>query len=64
MALDQEKVNQLGDALFDATRSQSVIDPITDQIPDIEIDAFFNINSTTLLAVLMSGRDFITGERP
>ena len=34
------------------------------QIPVTEIEAFFKISSTTLLAVLMSGRAFMTGERP
>jgi MFS family permease len=33
-------------------------------IPVTAIDAFFNISSTTLLAVLISGKAFITGERP
>ena len=34
------------------------------QIPVTAIEAFLRISSTTLLAVLMSGRAVITGERP
>jgi len=34
------------------------------QIPVTAIDAFFRTSSTTLFAVLISGRAFMTGDRP
>ncbi len=36
----------------------------TCQIPVTAMEAFFSTSSTTLLAVLMSGNAFMTGERP
>jgi len=44
MPLTQEKINEFGDALFDAMRARTTIAPLSEQTPDITIEEAYQVS--------------------
>jgi 2-oxopent-4-enoate/cis-2-oxohex-4-enoate hydratase len=44
MPLAQEKINEFGDALFDAMRTRTTIAPLSEQTPDITIEEAYQVS--------------------
>ena len=59
MALDNEKITQFGDALFDAMRARTTIAPLTEQEPDIAIEDAYQISLRMLERRLAAGETMI-----
>lgn len=59
MALDKAKIENFGDSLFEAMTNRTVIEPITDQAPDIEIADAYKISQRFLERRLAAGETMI-----
>ncbi len=59
MALEEEKITQFGDALFDAMRARTTIAPLTEQEPDIAIEDAYQISLRMLERRLAAGETMI-----
>ena len=42
--MNKEKINQLGDELYDALRTQETLQPLTEREPEITIDDAYHIS--------------------
>lgn len=59
MALDKKQIDTFGDSLFDAMTNRTVIEPITDQAPNIEIADAYQISQRFLERRLKAGETII-----
>ncbi len=59
MALDSDQVGAFGDALYEAMRRRSVIDPLTEQAPAIEIEDAYAVSRRMLERRLADGETMI-----
>lgn len=57
--MDNEKIKQYGETLYDCLRKRSTIDPITDAEPDITIEDAYNISLQLLQRRLDDGETII-----
>lgn len=57
--MDKEKIQQLGDELYDALRAQSTLAPLTEREPDIEIDDSYYISLRMLERRLEDGEKVV-----
>ena len=59
MALDKQKIEHFGDALFDALSNRTTIDPLTEQAPEIEIADAYEVSQRFLKRRLDAGETMI-----
>ena len=59
MALDKEKIAGFGDALFEAMRSRTTIEPLTEQSPGITIEDAYQVSLHMLERRLSAGESMI-----
>lgn len=59
MALTKEKITQFGDALYDALRTRTTIEPLTEQAPEIEIEDAYQVSLRMLERRLADGESMI-----
>lgn len=61
--MEQSRIDQLGDELYRAMRSQEAIDPLTDRVPDLSVDDAYFISLRMLKRRVEDDGEVIVGKK-